>query len=81
MKAFNQIVKTGEAIGKTAQNFIPAVIESDPELTNEVAGSTHVLGDIFEFTDYMTPCSRISRKFEVAWRSLRDDSYAELFSF
>jgi hypothetical protein len=54
-----------------------------PEPENQMAsgGSSQVLGDFFEFTDYLTPCSRIVMKYRNARQSISEDFYASLLSF
>jgi len=81
MNAFEQISGSAEPMDKNIQNHLAATNEIKPEFCINLVGSSHVLGDIFEFSDYLTPCTRFSRKFEAARRSLGDDSYAELFCF
>jgi hypothetical protein len=54
-----------------------------PEPENHMAsgGSSEVLGDFFEFTDYLTPCSRLVMKYRNARQSISEDFYSSLLSF
>jgi hypothetical protein len=54
-----------------------------PEPENQMAlgGSTQVLGDFLEFTDYLNPCSRIITKYRNARQSVTEDFYSGLLSF
>jgi len=54
-----------------------------PEPENRIAsgGSSQVLGDFFEFTDYLTPCSKIIMKYRQSRQSVSEDFYSGLLSF
>ena len=54
-----------------------------PEPENQMAfgGSSQVVGDFFEFTDYLTPCSRLVMKYRNARQSISEDFYSSLLSF
>ena len=54
-----------------------------PEKENQMAmgGSSQVLGDFFEFTDYLTPCSRIIMKYRHSRPSVSEDFYSGLLGF
>jgi len=44
-------------------------------------GSSQVVGDFFEFTDYLTPYSRIVMKYKNTRQSIPEDYYSELLNF
>ena len=54
-----------------------------PEPENYVGrvGSTQVLSDFFEFTDYLVPTNRIISMYRYARQSIINDQYSELLSF
>jgi hypothetical protein len=54
-----------------------------PEPGNHLAasGSSQIVGDFFEFTDYHTPCSRLVLKYRNFRRSLPEDYYSDLLGF
>jgi hypothetical protein len=54
-----------------------------PELENRMAlgGSTQVLDDFFEFTDYLTIRSRIKMKYRNSFQTITEDYYSGLLSF
>jgi len=54
---------------------------TQPEYKMSSGGSSQVLGDFFEFTDYLTPCSRIIMKYRQSRHSVSDDFYSGLLSF
>jgi hypothetical protein len=66
----------------TTLPYEPLKIEYSVE-ENQMAlgGSTQVLGDFFEFTDYLTPCSQIIKKYRNARQSVSEDFYSGLLSF
>jgi hypothetical protein len=83
MKA-NQVNPIVELIGTPANKLPDAqVLYEYPEPENRMAsgGSSQVLGDFFEFTDYLTPCSQIVLKYRNARQSISEDYYSELLSF
>lgn len=53
----------------------------EPENRMALGGSTQVLCDFFEFTDYLTPCSRILMKYRQSRQSVSEDFYSALLSF
>jgi hypothetical protein len=53
----------------------------EPENHMSSGGSSQVLGDFFEFTDYLTPCSRIVMKYKNTRQSVPEDYYSDLLNF
>lgn len=70
---------------KSTGNMNPDIQTSyeypEPENRMALGGSTQVLGDFFEFTDYLTPCSRIIMKYRYSRQSVSEDFYSGLLSF
>jgi hypothetical protein len=54
-----------------------------PEPENRMAsgGSTQVLGDFFEFTDYLTKSRLIIMKYRNSSQTITEDYYSGLLSF
>jgi len=84
------IMKTNHVNPKTEQMDSPGYILPDvpfayeyPETENHMAsgGSSELLGDFFEFTDYLTPCSRLVMKYRNARQTIAEDYYSGLLSF
>jgi len=83
MKA-DQVNPKAELIDSPCNNLPDLqVIYEYPEPENRMAsgGSSEVLGDFFEFTDYRTPCSRIIMKYWETRQSVSEDYYSGLLSF
>ncbi len=50
----------------------------EPEYQMASGGSTQVLGDFLEFTDYLIPTNRIIQMFKSSRQSVYDDLYSTL---
>ncbi len=82
-------MKTYQAELKAELMSTPGIKQMDKQLTYEypekedqmaLGGSTQVLGDFFEFTDYLKPCSRIIMKYRQSRQSVSEDFYSGLLS-